>query len=379
MSLIESVNGLPASSASGDLETLARHNMEICNACRYCEGYCAVFPAMERRRAFETADLNYLANLCHNCQGCYHACQYAPPHEFGVNVPQVFADLRLETYHRYAWPGFLAGLFHRGGLVAVLAIAGGLALVLGLSMVLVSSDVLLGVHRGPGAFYAVIPYDVMVAVPSVISVFVVIALIVGFVRFWNETATANAPAMTPGAIVGAVSDVLTLRHLGGGGHGCNDLDDTFSQARLIHHQLVMYGFLLCFAATSVATVYDHFLDWPAPYPFLSAPVILGTVGGIGLMIGTVGLFVIKRLSDPAPKALHTLGLDYGFLALLFGTALTGLLLLVLRETAAMGVLLAVHLGFVLALFLLLPYSKFVHGVYRFVALLRNAAEERSNG
>ena len=24
--------------------------MQICNACRYCEGFCAVFPAMERRR-----------------------------------------------------------------------------------------------------------------------------------------------------------------------------------------------------------------------------------------------------------------------------------------------------------------------------------------
>ena len=26
--------------------------MSICNACRYCEGYCAVFPAMELRRTF---------------------------------------------------------------------------------------------------------------------------------------------------------------------------------------------------------------------------------------------------------------------------------------------------------------------------------------
>ena len=43
--------------------------LTICNACRYCEGYCAVFPAMERRVTFSTADLNYLANLCHHCGG----------------------------------------------------------------------------------------------------------------------------------------------------------------------------------------------------------------------------------------------------------------------------------------------------------------------
>ena len=40
----------------------------------------------------------------------------------------------------------------------------------------------------------------------------------------------------------------------------------------------------------------------------------------------------------------------------------------------MGMLLAVHLGFILALFLLLPYSKLVHGVYRTAALLRAAIQ-----
>ncbi len=65
----------------------ARRDIEICNACRYCEGFCAVFPAMELRREFSAGDLSYLANLCHNCRGCYYACQYAPPHEWGINVP----------------------------------------------------------------------------------------------------------------------------------------------------------------------------------------------------------------------------------------------------------------------------------------------------
>ena len=53
------------------------------------------------------------------------------------------------------------------------------------------------------------------------------------------------------------------------------------------------------------------------------------------------------------------------------------MLLALRGTGAMGIALAVHLGFILALFLLLPYSKLVHGVYRSLALLRNAAERRT--
>ena len=68
--------------------------LQICNACRYCEGFCAVFPAMTRRLEFHTADIHYLANLCHNCGACLHACQYAPPHEFGVNIPQAMARVR---------------------------------------------------------------------------------------------------------------------------------------------------------------------------------------------------------------------------------------------------------------------------------------------
>ena len=64
------------------------------------------------------------------------------------------------------------------------------------------------------------------------------------------------------------------------------------------------------------------------------------------------------------------GLDLAFIVLLLLTAGTGLLLLALRHERAMGVLLVVHLGVVLALFLTLPYGKLVHGIYRGMALLR---------
>ena len=107
-----------------------RSNMTICNACRYCEGFCPVFPAMERRRVFTPEDLKYLANLCHNCGECYYACQYAPPHEFAVNVPQSMAKLRAESYRDYAWPGPLAKLFDRNGLLTALALAVGVTLLL---------------------------------------------------------------------------------------------------------------------------------------------------------------------------------------------------------------------------------------------------------
>ena len=82
----------------------AQRVLAICNACRYCEGYCAVFPALERRLAFTEHDVHYLANLCHNCGACLYACQYAPPHEFQLNFPRVLAQVRTQTYRQYAWP-----------------------------------------------------------------------------------------------------------------------------------------------------------------------------------------------------------------------------------------------------------------------------------
>jgi len=108
----------------------AERVMTVCNACRYCEGFCAVFPAMELRRTFSAPDLKYLANLCHNCRGCYYACQYAPPHEFALNVPKTLAELRLETYHEITRPGFLAGLFRYNGLTVSLTTVLSLSVVL---------------------------------------------------------------------------------------------------------------------------------------------------------------------------------------------------------------------------------------------------------
>ncbi len=51
----------------------------------------------------------------------------------------------------------------------------------------------------------------------------------------------------------------------------------------------MYGFLLCFAATSVATLMHYLLAMEAPYPLFSLPKLLGIIGGILLVIGTIGL------------------------------------------------------------------------------------------
>ncbi|PYU23971.1 MAG: tricarballylate utilization 4Fe-4S protein TcuB [Acidobacteria bacterium] len=324
-----------------------RRLVEICNACRYCEGYCAVFPAIELRRQFTSGDLSYLANLCHDCRACYYSCQYAPPHEFALNLPKAFSDLRLETYERYAWPRPLAALFRRNGIAAsVLAL---LCTVLFAWMAKTPSRSAAG-SENAGAFYAVVSEGVMIAISGAAFLFALLALAMGLRNFWRDT---NSPsALDAPSLLAAFKDVFTLRNLGGGGDGCNNHDESFSQTRRYFHHSLFYGFLLCFASTYTAAVYEHIFGWISPYPFLSLPVLLGTVGGAAMLVGIAGLLQIKVTADPGPASKLLLDIDYSFLVLLFVAAATGLLLLAMRSTAAMGGLLAVHLGVIVSLFLI---------------------------
>ncbi|UCG65856.1 MAG: tricarballylate utilization 4Fe-4S protein TcuB [Deltaproteobacteria bacterium] len=353
----------------------AERVMVICNACRYCEGFCAVFPAMERRRILSEQDLTYLASLCHNCRDCYYACQYAPPHEFDLNVPRALGELRMDTYRVFSWPVFFSRLFLRNGLAVSLITALSTSIILLLAFIVQGPSVIFSAHLGEDAFYKVIPYALIVIPMLAWGLFILAALFMGFITFWRETGGKMGDLFESDAHLRALWDALRLKYLDGGGHGCNYPDDRFSHVRRWFHHLVFYGFMLCLAATTVAAIYEHFLHWGAPYPLWSLPVVLGTVGGVGLLIGTGGLLYLKRRMDRIPTTPRLLGMDVAFLVLLFLTSLTGLALLVLRETPAMGILLVVHLGVVVGLFITLPYSKFVHSIYRYTALLRNAIEE----
>ncbi len=349
----------------------AERVLTICNACRYCEGFCAVFPAMTRRLEFAAADVDYLANLCHNCGACLHACQYAPPHEFAVNVPQAMARVRVDTYAHHAWPAALGTLYRRNGLALSLALAAGLALFLVLAAL--GQGSLWRPVEG-GNFYAIFPHGLMVALFGPVFAFVVFALGMAVRRFWRGISPGQASAP---AVAEAAHDALRLTYLDGGhGEGCHEADDRSTLARRRFHHCTFYGFMLCFAATCVATLYHYAFGWQAPYGPTSLPKLLGTVGGVLLVVGTLGLGWLHLHRHALHGDAAQRPMDRGFIALLFLTAASGLVLMLVRSTAALPLALCVHLGAVMALFLTLPYGKFAHGVYRVAALLKWAIEKR---
>lgn len=342
-----------------------RRQAEICNACRYCEGYCSVFPALHRQRAFAEGDLTQLANLCHNCRGCYYACQYTAPHEFDLNLPRALADLRQESWVDCAWPVPVARLFQKSGMALALATVAGFAAI----FYAIRS---LGPADGEG-FYAALSHAAMVAIFLPAFLLPLLSIVIGLRRYWKRVGGGRV-AMAD--IVSAFGSAAKMKNLAGGhGDGCNFEDeDRFSQARRHAHQAVMYGFLLCFASTSSATVLHYFFDLQAPYGFWSLPKLLGVPGGILMVVGTLLMASLKLNADRNLGASGAWGGEMAFVVLLFLVASSGLALYALGSSTIMPGLLAFHLGTVLAFFLLTPFSKMAHGFYRLAALI---IEERN--
>jgi citrate/tricarballylate utilization protein len=356
-------------------ESEVERQMTICNACRYCEGFCAVFPAMTRRLEFTQADIHYLANLCHNCGACLTSCQYAAPHEFAVNVPKAMAKVRLETYAEYAWPKPLGKLYQRNGLTLALAAGGGLALFLCLTLVIMGN---LFTAMPGGNFYGIFPHNTLALMFGAVFGFAVLALGIGVRRFWRDVSPAqSALPLKASAALEASANVAQLKYLDGGhGEGCTNADDKFTLWRRRFHHFTFYGFMLCFAATGTATLYHYLLNWSAPYPIFSLPVMLGMAGGVGLLVGPAGLLWMGLRRNPEQGDDKQKPMDRGFIALLLLVSGSGLALLAFRESSALGLLLAVHLGLVMAFFLTMPYSKFAHGIFRSAALLKYSIEKR---
>jgi len=354
---------------STDLIEEARRQIDICNACRYCEGYCSVFPAITRERLFADGDITQLANLCHNCRGCYYACQYTAPHEFDLNLPKALAEVRHQSWKDHAWPAGFAKLFDTSGIA--------ITVVLSLSFaVLFAAAQAIRSESGDG-FYAHMSHGLMVAIFAPAFLAPLAALAVSLRRFWRSIGGGRASIKD---LLAAFKSAGRMKNLDGGhGEGCNFEDeDRFSNARRWFHQATLFGFLLCFAATSAGTILHYVFGLEAPYGFFSLPKLLGVPGGILLCAGTAGLAWLKLKADKNLGALEVWGGEMAFVVLLFFISASGLALYAATGTSLVGLLLPLHLGAVLAFFLLTPYSKMAHGFYRLASMVQDEVIKRKS-
>jgi citrate/tricarballylate utilization protein len=357
----EPVSGGPFEGAFAE----ANRQLTICNACRYCEGYCAVFPALERRVNLTAGDITHLADLCHDCRDCYTACMYAPPHEFALNLPAALSAVRHDTYDEYLprlpLPAGRRGAMLGAALAAIVLLAAG--------------GVIAGGAGAPaGSPYRVIAYPALLVAFGVPAVWSVLVMAWSAARYWRATNGPGWGALaSPAALARALRQAAALRNLRGGGADCSYPGDEPSAARRRLHHLVAWGFAACAASTVAAAISQDFAGAPPPYPVLSAPVLFGVAGGAGLAVGCAGLLALRLLAageTPAREDPALARRGYALLGALLVLAVSGVLTLVVRDTAAFGPVLYVHLVAVAACFAIAPYTKFMHVIYRFLALVQ---------
>ena len=358
-----------AFSVEADLFAEARRQLSVCNACRYCAGYCPVWPELELRTDLSDGDLGYLANLCHDCQDCYTACMYTAPHEFALNPPQVFAGLREDTYRRYAWPRRLPWrLAGWPGIAAALVAA---AALLAAVSAAATGRLLSAGASNPAGPYQVVPYALLLVLVGAPALWCAAVLAAGAVRYWHDIHGPLADLARPRTWAASLVQAMQLRHMRGGEAGCDYPGDAPSPARRRFHQALVYGFCLCLVSTVSAAVEQDLLGAGPPYAYLSVPVATGTLGGAGMIVGGVGLLVLKARSDPARGTRGMRAADYAFTAALLALAASGLLTLAVRDTAAFGPVLTAHLAAIMVAFAIAPYTKFAHWTYRLLAIYKN--------
>ena len=247
------------------------------------------------------------------------------------------------------------------------------------SSVLVAATLLLlvAVSQGIGALwrhdgpYRILAYPALIAVALVPAAWSATVILAAAARYWRDTHGPLRDLAAPSALGSAFMQAARLSYLRGGGEDCygDGAAADPSPTRRRWHHAVSYGFTACFASTVSAAVLQDAMGSAPPYPLLSVPVVLGTAGGVAMVAGCTGLAFLKRRSA-IPQAAS----DYSLLIGLGLLAGTGMLTLLLRATPAYGTALVVHLATIVVCFGIAPYSTFVHGVYRFLALVQDNLE-----
>jgi citrate/tricarballylate utilization protein len=350
-----------------DLFVEAERQLNICNSCRYCEGYCPVWPTLETMTELSEDGLKHLSSLCHDCRDCFSACMYTAPHEFALNPPALFSAVRQETYREYTWPprpGWARGT--RG--IAALTVAV-IVVVLALAALLHSDTSSSGSLNGASP-YRLIPHWVLVGIVSAPVVWGVLVAALGACRYWRDVHGSLRELARPTTWLAALADGVRLRYMRGGGMECTYPTEEPSGRRRAYHAWLVGGLFLCLWSTIAAGVEEEFAGWQPPYPFLSVPPLLGTAGGLAMIAGSVGLLLEKRASAAALSAPAMRRADYLLLSSLLVLAVTGLLTLALRTTPLFLGILVVHLVAVITCFAVAPYTKFMHFVYRMLSIYK---------
>lgn len=374
-----------------DMTELGGESFKQCFQCATCSGTCPIspdkdpFPRKEmiwavwglKERLVKDADIW----LCHQCNDCSVMCPR------GGNPGDVLAAARHFAYQHYAVPSFLGrALATPKALPALLAVP---VVILLLALGLKTGFHLQTHDKRPFEFHPVVNgqatsvaekfafADFFPTTTLLDPIFLataaaaVVLLLIGLSRFWKDISDRTTPVRGIGlAVTMAIGEILSHSRF-------NECDQ--AKGRYLSHMLTFYGFLALFATTTIVFLgyYTGLIHLPMP---LYHPVkILGNAGAIAFFVGLC-ILIYTRATDAA-KAGKSNYQDWLFLAVMIGLAATGILTQSVRLTGqaaesygligAACVIYFVHLVLVWFLIAYLPFSKFAHLAYRFVAIIHS--------
>jgi len=318
----------------------------ICNACRYCEGYCPVWPTLSSMVDVKENDVVYMANLCLDHRDCYYACPYVPEvHEFKINIPEINKQLRYSTYSKLN--PFAGRKYVYAALLIPLAI-----------MWLLYFPK----KYGSLSFYNLVPKYTIIISGILVLVYMLAVLGYALVKYRNMIGSMYTPKLNK--IFETLLDLLKHSWF-------SDMhypSEKESNIRIAYHLLIFYGFLLDFVSTLLGMLYEDILHISSPFPIQNPTVITGLAGGIFLIIGTTIALYARIFSYRKQKFVKGTSIDLYLTLTLMIVAVTGILVLVLRLNgmiSSMYLMLLVHYSSIYLLFVLAPLSStFMHAIIR---------------
>jgi quinone-modifying oxidoreductase subunit QmoC len=365
------------------IRALSRQGGDTYKKCMQC-GTCSVtcdlspdaepFPRKELAWAVWGMKDRLLADpdvwLCHQCNDCSTRC----PRD--ARPGNVMAAIRQEGVHHYAFPRFLGRWVNRPAWVPFLL--GMPAALLAVALVAKAPiEHALGLSRQTGerihyTYSSVFPHWLLNSLFGVLSLLVVLAVLVGIVRFWRAMKSAVPPDRISPPAKGVFPSILsTLRSVFT--HDKFDLC-TKARPRTWSHALVLFGFLALTLVTLwvITAPYNPLIRGSFIYPFnfLNPWKLLANAGGAAVLAGCL-LMARDRLRDRPDIGMGTY-FDWALLSKVFLVVVTGYVTEVLhflRLEPHRHIAYFVHLIFVFAVLMYLPYSKLAHMAYRATAMV----------
>ncbi len=374
------------------IRVLSKENntFKQCMQCGTCSVTCGISPdrAPFPRKEMAWASWGLKDRLigdpdiwfCHQCNDCSTRCPR------GARPGDVLASIRQEIIARFAVPRFF-GRWVKKPQFAPLLLA--IPAVL-LSLALLARDPIekaLGISTRLGdrivfPYYSMFPHWLLNSFFLFFSALALLAAVLGVVRFWRAMEAAGAEnGFVPSgkslgaSVVEALKKILTHE---------NFTLCTTETPRLLPHFCVFFGFLalLVVAFWVITNGYNPLMRGPFVYPFSfwNPLKLLANFGGAALVLGCVLMIFDRLYDDHAGSSTYS---DWAFLGTLLGVVATGFvteLLHYARLVPHRYIAYFIHLVFVFALIVYLPYSKFAHLIYRTAALAfvefsgRNAAK-----